>query len=91
MKTRHCLKVHSQFWPALKSGAKPFEVRINDRKFAVGDVCDLREYDPSFGYRGDAIELEVTYLLRHEDFPMGVPVGYVVIGFGTHPNMDDCR
>jgi hypothetical protein len=88
-KTIHRLKVHSQFWPALKNGSKPFEVRLNDRKFHVGDVCELREYDPSFGYKGEPIQLPITYILANEDFPLGVPIGYVVLGFGQHPNLDD--
>jgi len=85
----HELKVHSQFWQAIRNGSKPFDVRINDRKFNVGDTCRLREYDPSFGYKGDYYELRITYIMAHEDFPLGVQRGYVVLGFGLHPMQDD--
>lgn len=79
----HELKVHPQFWDSLESGAKPFEVRLNDRKFAVGDVCELRYYDPQFGFGNyDTCHRIITYMLRHEDLPNGVPIGYVVLGFG---------
>lgn len=86
----HVLKVHPQFWDALKSGAMPFQVRLNDRKFSVGDVLRLRKYDPAFGLTADpAVIRTVTHVLAHEDFPNGVPRGYVVLGFGTHSGMDD--
>ena len=82
MKT-HQLKVHPQFWDALKRGRKPFEVRRDDRHYRVGDVCELRLFDPSYGF--SAVEPQVrtiSYILAHEDFPNGVAIGYVVLGFG---------
>lgn len=78
----HELKVHPQFWPGIKDGSKPFEVRLNDRKYRVGDKLKLREYDPSMGYTGAVVYVPVTYVLHHEDFPNGVPTGYVVLGLG---------
>lgn len=87
---RHQLKVHSQFWPSLVSGAKPFEVRRDDRKFRVGDICVLREYDPSHGYTSaEPVERQVSYILAHEDFPNGVARGFVVLGFGSKANDPD--
>lgn len=83
MSTIHNLKVHPQFWDGLASGAKPFEIRRNDRRFAVGDICLLREYDPKHGYTGkDAIERKITYILHNEDFPIGIHLGFVALGFG---------
>jgi hypothetical protein len=82
MTTIHNLKVHPQFWDGLASGAKPFEIRRNDRRFAVGDICLLREYDPKHGYTGkDAIERKITYILHNEDFPIGLHLGFVALGF----------
>lgn len=79
----HELKVYPQFWPALASGEKPFEVRRDDRGYRVGDICRLREYDPTTGIRSDAVvDRVVTYILMPEDFPLGVPPGFVVLGFG---------
>lgn len=81
----HDLKVHPQFWPAIMTGDKPFEVRKNDRKFAIGDVVNLREYDPTFGYteRGGTRPFKITFILRHEDLPAALTPGYVVLGFGA--------
>lgn len=83
--TVHDLKVHPEFWPSIVAGTKPFEVRLNDRKFVVGDIVNLREYDPDFGYTNYARSCPflITFVLAHEDFPNGVPIGYVVLGFGA--------
>jgi hypothetical protein len=88
----HELKTQPQFWQALVNGSRPFEVRRNDRKFSVGDMLILREWTPEHGYISAACEGEirqVSYVLRHEDFPQGVPVGFVVLGFGIMQESDD--
>jgi hypothetical protein len=90
--TRHSLKVNPQFWPSIKAGTKPFCIRRDDRKFAVGDVCVFEEFNPEFGYtRSGVVELPVTYILKHEDFPNGLQPGFVVLGFGLNPLADDHR
>lgn len=87
----HTLKVHPPFWPSLVDGSKPFEVRLNDRKFKVGDTCIFSQYDPKFGLTGDpTVEREITFVLTHEDFPPGVPVGYVVLGLVDTKNLNNC-
>jgi hypothetical protein len=78
----HSLKVHPQFWSALEDGRKPFEVRRDDRGFQVGDVLELRHYDPSFGFVGGRICRRITYILRNEDMPNGVAPGWAVLGLG---------
>lgn len=42
----HTLKVWREFFDALADGTKTFEVREDDRSFAVGDTLLLREWDP---------------------------------------------
>jgi hypothetical protein len=86
---KHDLKTQPQFWEALVNGSRPFEVRRNDRKFSPGDVLILREWTPEFGYTGEETCRQVSYVLRHEDFPQGVPVGFVVLGFGIMQRTDD--
>lgn len=90
----HELKVAPRFYAALADGRKPFEVRRDDREpgYAVGDVLRLREWhapewnggsmglgDPG-GYTGEELRRRVTYVLRHRDFPEGVPDGWCVLG-----------
>lgn len=80
MRVDHELKVHPQFWDDLQSFRKPFEIRRNDRKFKAGDVLRLREWNPSSGCYGDDCYRRVTYVLHHEDFPIGLRPGFVCLG-----------
>ncbi len=64
--TRHRVKVWPAFWPALATGAKPFEVRRDDgRGYAVGDLLLLAEYDPDAAaheaWTGRTIVRRITY------------------------------
>jgi hypothetical protein len=43
---KHELKTWTEFFQAVKSGAKTFEIRENDRDYKVGDVLWLREFLP---------------------------------------------
>jgi hypothetical protein len=74
----HELKCRAEYYDAIASGAKPFELRLDDRHYAVGDILHLRRTDDS-GYTGQSMRRTVTYLLRGE--PWLVP-GYVALGLG---------
>jgi hypothetical protein len=86
--TRHELKTWPQYFAAVRSGKKRFEIRRNDRDFSVGDILVLREFDPdSDAYTGQIEERQITFLLSEEDY--GVIHGFVAIGFGEvmpHPD-----
>lgn len=80
----HELKTYPEYFEAVQSGKKPFEVRKNDRPFAVGDYLALNEYDPgenencpSPGYTGRALLAEITYILSTEEF---CKPGFVILG-----------
>lgn len=79
---KHELKVQPQFWDAIADGSNPSNIRRDDRKFRIGDVCELKRYDPSHGFTGQSIEKVITHILMPEDFPNGLPAGYVILGFG---------
>ena len=75
MRKTHYLKTWPEYFQAMKSGKKTFEIRKNDRDYEVGDTLVLQEYYPeSKWYTGDEIQREVTYLLAEMPF---VPEGYV--------------
>lgn len=82
----HELKCWPEYFQAVKSGIKPFEVRKWDRPYAVGDTLVLREYDPQKqDYTGDSIKRIITYLLDMTYLPGdNTPhfAGYVVMGLG---------
>lgn len=60
----HELKSWPHLFEAILSGAKKHELRrCDDRDFSVGDILDLREFDPEAGrYTGRRCRVEVTYI-----------------------------
>jgi len=87
--TRHELKTWPQFFAAVRSGAKRFEIRLNDRGFMLHDILVLREWDPAIeDYTGQVEERQITFLLTEADFG-SIVHGYVAIGFGAAPHVFD--
>jgi len=79
MKT-HYLKTTPEFFQDVKSGAKIFEVRFNDRDYQVGDTAVLQEWLPhSEQYSGDEITKKITYIL---DDKVYCSPGYVIMSLG---------
>ena len=85
MKT-HDLKTWPEFFEKVATEDKTFEMRLNDRGYAVGDVLKLREFDPSSGaYSGRWIEKEVSYVLDGgKDGFLGLRPGWVVMSIRTN-------
>jgi hypothetical protein len=76
--TTHQLKAWPKYFSAVARGEKPFEVRKNDREFAVGDRLILQEFRPGFGFTGAECVRDVTYVLPGGQF--GLSEGFVVMG-----------
>jgi hypothetical protein len=73
----HELKIWPEYFAAVVDGSKPFEVRANDRKFAVDDYLELREWNPeSKSYTGRSTFRQITYI----GTGIGLAPGYVVLG-----------
>lgn len=68
---KHDLKCWPEFYAPLKSGLKNFDLRVNDRRYAVGDTVVFHEYDDRKGaYTGEKMPpKKITYVLQ------GVGVG----------------
>ena len=80
----HDLKCWPEYFQAVKSGAKPFELRRDDRGFAVGDILHLREFDPDTAlYMGDEIDKTVTYVLPVVTYGAGNDERYVIMGLAS--------
>jgi ASC-1-like (ASCH) protein len=62
-KMKHFLKIQPQYFNAVLSGAKTFEIRKNDRHFQLGDTLFLQEFDTETQeYTGDVVERKITYI-----------------------------
>lgn len=83
---QHDLKVWPDYFAALWDGTKTFEVRKDDRGFAVGDTLLLREYAPGPDeYTGGFLTRKVTYIIKGDDpmgYAFGVRTGFCILGLG---------
>lgn len=61
----HTLKTLPSFYASIADGSKTFEVRDNDRDFAVGDRLVLRETEPSEHGGGTLTGRETTCLVTY--------------------------
>jgi len=77
--TTHVLKCWPEYYDAISEGKKRFEIRReDDRKFAVGDLLVLKEWDPNTQeHLGHSYIVEVTYIVRGPAW--GIPEGLVVM------------
>ena len=74
----HARKIDHEYFEAVISGKKSFEVRREDQEqcFLVGDLLALNEVGNS-GFPGRACLVEITYVLRDPKF---VRDGFCVLG-----------
>lgn len=73
----HNLKIEPQYFRQVISDVKTFEIRFNDRNYAVGDLLFLREYFSETGrFSGNFAYASVTSICDDIRF---VKPGYVVM------------
>jgi ASC-1-like (ASCH) protein len=76
----HFLKTWPEYFRAVKSGRKSFEVRKHDRDFRVGDIMILDYFNPKtnkYNRRIPSITKRITYILKGPAF--GIEKGYCVL------------
>lgn len=73
----HQLKILPQYFEAVLSGNKTFEIRKNDRNFQVGDQIELNEYTAENGYTGKSTKCDISYVMTDTEF---VKEGFAVLG-----------
>ena len=81
----HELKLEAEEFEVLASGAKTFEIRLNDRNYKVGDLLILREWTPLFFYTGREGHKYITHIL-HSEY---IKEGYVGLSLSNHPVLTD--
>ena len=76
----HALKTWPEYFKAIDSGEKTFELRKDDRPFKVGDTILLQEFDPKEEkYSGKEMYMSISYILR-DAVKFGLKAGFVIIG-----------
>jgi len=56
-------KIWPEYFDAVASGKKKYELRLNDFKVKVGDTLVLEEWNPKTGsYTGRTVEKKVIYV-----------------------------
>jgi hypothetical protein len=78
----HELKTWEEYFNAIASGEKTFELRKNDRGFLTGDELLLREYNQqSQLYTGRTVRRKISYVLSgNEAEKFGLKPGYCIMG-----------
>lgn len=72
----HCLKIKTEYANAKLRGDKPFEIRLNDRDFNVGDLVQYTCIDSPIV--DEKISKKLYYITYVTNF--GQKDGYVVFG-----------
>ena len=63
----HELKILPEYFNAVISGEKTFEIRKNDRPFHKGDLLALNEFDGQY-WTGNSCLVYVDYILNNPDY-----------------------
>ena len=83
----HKLKILPEYFEAVKSGSKTFEVRKDDRGFQAGDILFLQEYENGC-YTGSGLKVMVTYVLRDTEY---CKEGYCIMGIKRKATNSKCQ
>ena len=76
----HELKTNTEYFEQTKKGIKPWEIRINDRDYQVGDIVILQEWDvDTKRYTHRVAHGKIIYML---DNFIGLADGYIAFSLG---------
>lgn len=69
----HDVKSWSMFFRDIVTGARTSDIRLNDRRYAVGDRMRLNEFDPvDQKYTGRQATVVITYLQGSKSNPCAI-------------------
>lgn len=79
----HRLKTWPEYFAAVKSGRKSFELRVADRAYCLGDYLVLQEWEPNTGhYTGAEVRVgPVTHVCNVNGFIPQLDCDFVILGF----------
>lgn len=81
----HIVKSETDYFSQLWRGQRAFEVRRNDRGYAVGDIIVFQEYDRVNGAYSDREERRRISFILPADTRLGLMPGYCVLGLTAVP------
>jgi hypothetical protein len=73
----HELRTWPHAYDAVAANLKPWEYRLADRDYRVGDTLWLRKWSPTDGYWGESLRRTVIFILEGGAF--GIPSGYCIM------------
>jgi hypothetical protein len=80
----HDLKTWPEPFAAIRADLKPWDFRLNDRDYRVGDKLRLRDWSPADDdYTGEVEERLVRWILHGGQF--GVPNGFAIMSLTRPP------
>lgn len=79
----HELKMLPEYFNAVVSGKKTFEIRKNDRPFQNGDLLALNEFDGQ-SYSGNSCLVYVDYIMDNLDYVKKDMVVMAIKPCGVH-------
>ena len=71
-------KILPEYFRAVRSREKTFELRKDDSDYQVGDILNLREWDGE-NYTGNRVVRQITYIMRNCP-EYGLMPGYCILG-----------
>lgn len=81
----HDLKTWTEHYQNVIRGLKPWEIRLNDRDYKVGDILNLKEYFPNLNeFSGESTLFEVTHILHGGQF--GIEKGFCIMSIKPFEN-----
>lgn len=75
----HQLKLQEKHFEDKVMGRKPWELRVNDRGFAIGDYIGENEIDEKGKETGRFVVEKIIGVTYPEDVPGGIKDGYVIL------------
>lgn len=79
--TTHVLKKDPEVFQATVDGNKPYEIRLDDRNYQVGDILHVKETLHS----GESMKLDGAPLI-YTGREYTVEVTYILRGYGLNPD-----
>lgn len=80
MQMEHDIKIWPEYFDPVATGVKRFELRKDDRGYAVGDILKQREWDPNTEkYSGRWLRAKVLYIVHSGEWMEALGDGFCVM------------